>query len=78
MGFSRQEYWNAFPSPGDLLDPGIEPGFPALQADYLPFEPQESHIEIKKTLNSQENLFFFFQDLFIFYFILFLNFTMLY
>ena len=27
MGFSRQEYWNGlpFPSPGDLLDPGIEP-----------------------------------------------------
>ena len=27
MGFSRQEYWNGllFPSPGDPLDPGIEP-----------------------------------------------------
>ena len=25
-----------FPSPGDLLDPGIEPGFLALQADSLP------------------------------------------
>ena len=38
MGFSRQEYWSGlpFPSPGDLLDPGIEPGFPALQADSLP------------------------------------------
>ena len=35
MGFSRQEYWNGlpFPSPGDLLHPGIEPGSPALQAD---------------------------------------------
>ena len=35
MGFSRQEYWNGlpFPSPGDLPDPGIEPGFPTLQAD---------------------------------------------
>ena len=32
MGFSRQEYWSAlpFPSPGDLPDPGIEPGSPAL------------------------------------------------
>ena len=32
MGFSRQEYWSRlpFPSPGDLPDPGIEPGFPAL------------------------------------------------
>ena len=32
MGFSRQEYWSRlpFPSPGDLPDPGIEPGSPAL------------------------------------------------
>ena len=32
MGFSRQEYWSgvSFPSPGDLPDPGIEPGSPAL------------------------------------------------
>ena len=35
MGFSRQEYGSGlpFPSPGDLLDPGIEPRSPALQAD---------------------------------------------
>ena len=35
MGFSRQEYWSGlpFPSPGDLPDPRIEPGSPALQAD---------------------------------------------
>ena len=28
MGFSRQEYWSGllFPSPGDLPDPGMEPG----------------------------------------------------
>ena len=28
MGFSRQEYWSGllFPSPGNLPDPGIEPG----------------------------------------------------
>ena len=41
MGFSRQEYRSAlpFPSPGDLLNPGIEPGSPALQADALPSEP---------------------------------------
>ena len=25
-----------FPSPGDIPDPGIEPGSPALQADSLP------------------------------------------
>ena len=40
MGFSRQEYWSglAFPSPGYLPNPGIEPGSPALQADSLPPE----------------------------------------
>ena len=43
MGFSRQEYWRGwpFPSPGDLADPGVEPGSPALQADSL---LSESHI----------------------------------
>ena len=41
MGFSRQEYWSGlpFPSPGDLPNPGIEPGSPALQTDALPYEP---------------------------------------
>ena len=29
----------AFPFPGDLLNPGIEPMSPALQADSLPAEP---------------------------------------
>ena len=40
MGFSRQKYWSVlpFPSSGDLLDPAIEPGSPALQADDLPTE----------------------------------------
>ena len=41
MGFSRQEYWCGlpFPSPGDLPNPGIEPGSPALHTDALPSEP---------------------------------------
>ena len=41
MGFSRQEYWSGlpFPSPGDLHDPGIEPGSPIFQADALTSEP---------------------------------------
>ena len=41
MGFPRQEYWSGlpFPSPGDLLIPGIEPRSPALQ-DSLPAELQ--------------------------------------
>ena len=32
MGFPRQEYWSGFPfpSPGYLLNPGIEPRSPAL------------------------------------------------
>ena len=32
MGFSRQKYWSRlpFPYPGDLPNPGIEPGSPAL------------------------------------------------
>ena len=41
MGFSRQEYWTGvpFPSPGDLPDPGTEPGSPAFQAEALTSEP---------------------------------------
>ena len=40
MEFSRQEYWSGltFPSPGDLPNPGIEPGSPALQTDALPVQ----------------------------------------
>ena len=43
MGFPRQEYWSGlpFPSPGNLPDPGIGPGSPALQADVLTSEPPE-------------------------------------
>ena len=41
MEFSRQEYWSGlpFPSPGDLSNPGIKAGSPALPADSLPPEP---------------------------------------
>ena len=48
-GFSSQEYWNGllFLPPGDLHNPGIEAGSPALQADSLPTElpnkPSEYH-----------------------------------
>ena len=43
MGFSRQEYWSGLPfsSPGDLPDPGMEPGSPAFQADALTSEPKD-------------------------------------
>ena len=48
MGFPTQEYWSGlpFPSPGDLADPGSEPGSLALQADTLPSEPPEATIII--------------------------------
>ena len=48
LGFSRQEYWSVlpFPSPGDLPNPGIEPGSPALQADSLPTQLQGKHFNI--------------------------------
>ena len=41
LGFSSHKYWSGlpFPSPGNLPDPGIEPGSPTLQADALPSEP---------------------------------------
>ena len=46
IGFSRQEYWSGlpFPSPGDLPNPGIKPGSPALQTDALPSEPSGKHL----------------------------------
>ena len=39
--FSGQEYWNGLPCPfpGDLPDPGIKPGSPALHADSPLSEP---------------------------------------
>ena len=41
MGFPRQEYGSGllFPSPGDLPNPEMDPGSPALQADALTSEP---------------------------------------
>ena len=41
MGFSRQEYWSGlpFPCPGDLPNPGIRLGCPALEADTLTSAP---------------------------------------
>ena len=40
MAFSRREYWSGLlcPSPGDLLDPGIEPMYlmsPALEGEFF-------------------------------------------
>ena len=50
---SRQEYWSGLPSlsPGDLPDPGVEPGSPTLQADSLPSEPLgEFTVEVYKDI----------------------------
>ena len=65
MGFSRQEYWSGlpFPSPGDLPDPGIKHGFPALEADALTSEPpgkptfvESSGFKTKSTLEAIHTL----------------------
>ena len=41
MGFPSKNYWSGlpFPSAGDLPNPGIKPGSPALQAESFPSEP---------------------------------------
>ena len=63
MGFSRQEYWSGlpFPSPGDLPDPGIEPGSPALEADSLlsepPGKPLMEELRLKKAAEDFKYLF---------------------
>ena len=60
MGFSRQEYWSGlpFPSPGDLLYPGIEPRSPTLQADTLtsapPGKPLNKRIQVLTSKISRE------------------------
>ena len=56
MEISRQEYWSGLPvpSPGDLPDPGTEPGSPAFQADSLPFEPPGKPHTSKKLGGGQE------------------------
>ena len=49
MEFSRPVYCSGqpFPSPGDISNPGMEPKSPALQAGFLPTEPQKiSHFVI--------------------------------
>ena len=52
MGFPQQEYWSGlpFPSPGDLPNPGIDPGSLAWQLDSLPLSlhgsPQIMYIDI--------------------------------
>ena len=53
MGFSMQEYWNGLSCspPGDLPDPGIKPGSPALQVNSLLLShqgsPKDGHISMQ-------------------------------
>jgi len=55
MEFSRQKSWSGLPfhCPGDLPDPGIEPGSPALPAVSLPSEPPGKPIVHKTQLEKQ-------------------------
>ena len=57
--FSRQEYWSglSFPSPGDLPNPGIEPGSPAMQVDYRLSHQGTERVHNKWTaLETSQNL----------------------
>ena len=53
--FSRQEYWSGLPcpSPGELPNPGKEPGSPALQANSLSAELQGEKIYIFAIIQSK-------------------------
>ena len=69
--FPRQEYWRGlpFPSPGDLPDPGIKPGSPALPMDSLSSEPPGKpcaylHLIKKKKKSQILKQHFFFLDSF--------------
>ena len=54
---SRQEYWSGlpFPSPGDLPNPGIEPGSPVLQEDSLLAEPREKSQRSARCIGWESN-----------------------
>ena len=58
MEFSRQEYWSGLPlpSPGDLPNPGIERGSPALQEDALPSEPPGKPPKLKSPYKNAAQL----------------------
>ena len=49
--------WGAFPSPGDLPNPEIEPGSPALQADSLSYQGNlTKEINLKKIMRGVGHL----------------------
>ena len=60
MVFSRQEYWSRllFPSPGDLPDPGIEPGSlgsPALAGRFFTTVPPGKPLLVSNYKNNECN-----------------------
>ena len=46
VGFQRQEYWSGllFPTPGDLPNPGTEPGSSALEGRFFTTDPPRKFI----------------------------------
>ena len=56
MGFSRQEYWSGFPSPGNLPNPEIKLRSPELQEASLLSEPPGKQKESKVVPNNRINL----------------------
>ena len=56
MEFSRPEYWSGytFPFPTNLPDPGIKPGSPSLQVDFLSIKLWETYLEC---INNQSQVF---------------------
>ena len=53
QGTPRILEWQPIPSPGDLSNPGIEPGSPALQMDSLPAELPGKPMDTLPPSNSQ-------------------------
>ena len=66
MGFTGQEYWNGLPflSPGDLLNRGIDPESPTLQADSLLSEPLGKPESINIFMKEYWSIIFFFGGVF--------------
>jgi len=64
MGFYRQEYWSVlpFPSPGDLLDPVVEPTSlvsPALAGRFFTTSTIREAPSFSRTLNDTKMCVFF-------------------
>ena len=59
MGFSRQKYWSGlpFPTPENLCDSVIEPGFPALLEDSLPSDLPGKPLSVEWVLKNQATCF---------------------